>query len=161
MCRVCVTGQVQTIWSSSLSGQPWTSPHRPWIVVFVSDGEICVFQNGGDWERSIKPQGLKNAHNFLPTLWQMSWACDHVAGMLLILINLFLNWSKPSLRYDRLKKSPTILVGLNLRLKPLVGSSVSATLGLVSNQPVPMIHFFLVLCKQCSIKWILKVDIFH
>ena len=39
-------------------------------------------------ERS-RPQGLKNVHNFLMTVREMSWVCDIVAKMLLIKKKLF------------------------------------------------------------------------
>ena len=48
-------------------------------------------QHGGDWERS-RPQGPKNAHNFLMTVRPLIWACGHGTEMLLILKTLFLTW---------------------------------------------------------------------
>ena len=58
-----------------------------WIAVFVLPGKSNVFQHGGGWERS-RPQGPKNAQNFLMTMRHMSWACDLIAEMVLIFINL-------------------------------------------------------------------------
>ena len=55
-------------------------------------------------ESDLRPQGLKNVHNFLMTVRKMSWACDIVAKMLLIRKKIYF------LRYDR----PTILYGVSL-----------------------------------------------
>ena len=59
-----------------------TSPQRPWISVVVL--KINVFQHGDDWERS-RPQGPKHVPNFSKTMREMSYACDLVLEMLLIL----------------------------------------------------------------------------
>ena len=50
--------------------------------------KINVFQHGGD----LETQGPKNVHNFLMTVRKISWACDLVAEMLLILKKVFSTW---------------------------------------------------------------------
>ena len=73
--------------------------------------KMNVFKHCGDWERS-RPQGPKNAHNFLMTVRNIRWACDRVAEILLILINLFSTWLiEASLIYELPKKCATILYG--------------------------------------------------
>ena len=42
-------------------------------------------------ESDLDPQGPTNDHNFLMTVQQMRRACNHVAEMLLIIINLLAN----------------------------------------------------------------------
>ena len=60
---------------------------RPWIGVIVVPEKINVIQHGGDEERS-RPHVPKYVHNFLLTVRAVNWACDLVAEMSLIPINL-------------------------------------------------------------------------
>ena len=76
----------------------------PWIAVFVLPGKIYVFQHGGDWERSLCP---KNVHIFLFTLLKITWACDHVAEMLLILRPLFSTWLSPRYIWPTVQRNVT------------------------------------------------------
>ena len=105
-----------------------TSSLKPLIAVFILPEKMKVFQHGGDRER-YRPQAPQNALNFLITVRKISPACDLVAKMLLNLKKHYIrpDYSRQNLRYDRLKKCPTILYGVNLWLKP------SATLGLLSS----------------------------
>ena len=43
-------------------------------------------------EGDLDPQGPQKDHNVLVTLKEMSWSCDHVAAMWLILIILLATW---------------------------------------------------------------------
>ena len=64
------------------------------------------------------------------TVRAVSWACGHFNEMLLIQKKKFLpNYSVASLTYDRQKKCPTILYGVNLWLKPVysTGAIFAAT----------------------------------
>ena len=60
------------------------------MTVFALGVKICVF-NMSVTESDLDLKG-KNAHNFLTTVRQISWACDHLAEMLLILVNLSATW---------------------------------------------------------------------
>ena len=50
-----------------------------WCICFTRK-----IQHGGDWEWEW-PQGPKNVHNFLMTVWPLSFACGHGTETLLIL----------------------------------------------------------------------------
>ena len=76
-------------------------------------------QHGGDWERP-RPQARKNFHNFLMTVRTLSWACDLVPEMLLILKkNIFDLIIRPEGLFMTVKKCPTFLYAVNMWLKPL------------------------------------------
>ena len=105
---------------------PWNQTVlRQWdsrvVLSEAVDWCICCtrkIQQGGDWERS-RPHGPKNVRNFLMTVRLLSWACGHGSEILLILKKLFSTWFVSDIfRYDRPKKCPTILYGVNLWLKP-------------------------------------------
>ena len=78
-------------WISGCRGRAHTV--KVWAVgcTIRFTGEINVFKQGGDWERS-RPPGSENTHNLLMTLREISSACDHVAEMLLILISTLSTW---------------------------------------------------------------------
>ena len=63
------------------------------LVVLSEAVDWCIcftrkIQHGGDWER-YRTQGSKNVHNFLMTVWPLSWAWGHETEMLLIFKKLF------------------------------------------------------------------------
>ena len=66
--------------SSSCTCSCWC-PLRGRVLMYLLYPKI---QHGSDWERS-RPQGPKNAHDFLMTLRPLIWACGHGTEMLLIL----------------------------------------------------------------------------
>ena len=102
----------------------------PSNVVLYEAVDWCIWfirkiPHGGDRARS-RPQGLKNVHNLLMTVWPLSWACGHGTGMLLILKKLFSTWLLSDIfRYDSPKKCSTILYAVNLWLKPVSATGVS------------------------------------
>ena len=81
--------------------------------------------------------------HFLMTVRSVSWECEHVTEMSLILKTSFRpDYSRASLGYDCPKKCPTILYGVNLWLKP-----ISAT-GLITQYL--WIHTFYFLVLKCE-----------
>ena len=99
-----------------------SSSPRPWIDVFALP-EKC---NMAVTERDLDPK--VRLHNFVMTVRAVSWACGHVTEMSLILRKNYFGheYLGTSLKYDRQKKCPTILCGVNLWLR-----HVSST-GLIS-----------------------------
>ena len=94
---------------------------RPWIEAKI--------QHGGGWKRS-QPQepNIVFYNNFLMTVRAVGWACEHINEMLQIQKKNYFrpDYSRTSLRYDRHKKYPTILYGVNLWLKPVSATGAMA-----------------------------------